>query len=320
MGEKMKVLVAYDGSDCADEALFDLPRAGLPHDAEALVFSVGEVVLPAPPPSSYEITAQAFASRRVGTAVVQAQAHSMRAIGEARETAERACESLRSAFPGWDVRAEAVAGMPAWAIIERAREWPADLIVVGSHGRTALGRLIMGSVSHKVAAEANTSVRVVRCDDDNTRDDSPVRLLIGFDGSPPSCAAVRAVARRQWPAGTTALLVVACEPSGAPVEAGIIPSAPFRSHSAGVVTPESLRAAVETAEEDLSAAAGLHVTCKIREGGAKGVILEEAVRLGADCIFVGSRGLSGRVERFLLGSVSDALVKGAPCSVEVVRG
>jgi hypothetical protein len=57
MNEKMKILIAYDGSDCANSALDDLQRAGLPPEAETLIITVAEVFLPPPPPppSSYEI-------------------------------------------------------------------------------------------------------------------------------------------------------------------------------------------------------------------------------------------------------------------------
>jgi len=63
---------------------------------------------------------------------------------------------------------------------------------------------------------------------------------------------------------------------------------------------------------------GLTVSSVIKEGDPKHVLLDEAERWGADCIFVGARGLS-RVERFLLGSVSAAVAARAHCSVEVVR-
>jgi len=63
---------------------------------------------------------------------------------------------------------------------------------------------------------------------------------------------------------------------------------------------------------------GLTVSSVIKEGDPKHVLLDEAERWGADCIFVGARGLS-RVERFLLGSVSAAVAARAHCSVEIVR-
>ncbi|HEX9422732.1 MAG TPA: hypothetical protein VF899_05775 [Pyrinomonadaceae bacterium] len=51
MSERMKILIGYKGSDCAEAALDDLKRAGLPPNAEACILSVAEVWLPPPPPS-----------------------------------------------------------------------------------------------------------------------------------------------------------------------------------------------------------------------------------------------------------------------------
>ena len=55
---KTKILIAYDGSDCARDAIDDLRLAGLPEEAEAVVMSVANVWLP--PPSSYELVESAF--------------------------------------------------------------------------------------------------------------------------------------------------------------------------------------------------------------------------------------------------------------------
>jgi len=51
---------------------------------------------------------------------------------------------------------------PARAILEMADEWKADLIVMGSHGRRGLNRIVLGSVSESVALHARCSVEVVR--------------------------------------------------------------------------------------------------------------------------------------------------------------
>lgn len=53
-------------------------------------------------------------------------------------------------------------GKPAEEIVEAAREWPADLIVVGSHGRGGIGRILLGSVAESVARHAPCPVLVVR--------------------------------------------------------------------------------------------------------------------------------------------------------------
>lgn len=72
-------------------------------------------------------------------------------------------------------------------MVAQANKYEPDLIVVGSQGRNAVGRLVLGSVSLKVLSEAACSVRVARhtsakVDDEN----SPQRIVIGIDGSPDS--------------------------------------------------------------------------------------------------------------------------------------
>jgi len=51
---------------------------------------------------------------------------------------------------------------PAHAIVDSARAWGADLIVIGSHGRTGFDRLLLGSVAETVVRRAPCSVEVVR--------------------------------------------------------------------------------------------------------------------------------------------------------------
>ena len=68
----------------------------------------------------------------------------------------------------------------------------------------------------------------------------------------------------------------------------------------------------------VSNSTGLTVSSQIRKGAPKSILPAEAASWGADCIFVGARGLS-RFERFRLGSVSAATAARAHCSVEVVR-
>ena len=64
--------------------------------------------------------------------------------------------------------------------------------------------------------------------------------------------------------------------------------------------------------------AGLKAMSSVRDGDPKRVLLAEAERWGADCIFVGAKGHT-RLDKVLLGSVSAAVAARASCSVEVVR-
>src|SRR5215471_7941347 len=170
MSEKMKVLIAYDGSSSANSALDDLRRAGMPQVAEALILSVADVFLPpaaSPPPAL---------PTRVSEAVQQARTWATTALTEAHTLAQQGRDHLVTFFPAWDVRAEACADSPAWAVIKKADAWQPDLIVLGSHGRSAIGRFLLGSVSQKVLTEASCSVRVGRSSHPPAT--APVNVLI----------------------------------------------------------------------------------------------------------------------------------------------
>jgi nucleotide-binding universal stress UspA family protein len=228
----------------------------------------------------------------------------------ARATAMDACKSLKEDHPEWTVWPESGADAPAFRVIRRAEEWGADLIVIGSHGRSALGRLVAGSVSQAVVRDAPCTTRVVHGASRESR--APACLIIGFDGSPDAEAAVAAVAGRTWPGASTARLVTAIDgawPGLAPAFRRI----GQRRHSDSTW----LRRIIEDPMERLRAA-GLFVTPVAKLGDPRIVLIDEARRWDADGLFVGARGLRG-IKRLLLGSVSMAAAMQAPCPVEVAR-
>jgi nucleotide-binding universal stress UspA family protein len=285
----MKILIAYDGSSFADSALEDLRRAGLPRQSEATVLSVSELWMPV--------------LESVGAGEVRIVGALPISLEKAESLARRACERVQAYFPDWTVKAEARSGSPASVAIERADEWRPDLIVVGSHGRSALGRFMLGSVSQKVATEAHCSVRVARGRDSDA--ETPARLLIGVDGSPDAEAAITAVATRVWPADSEALVVIALD--------DVVSDVIDQIEGGRAWIHETIEAAGARLR-----AAGLKVSSQIKKGDPKSILPAEAESWGADSIFVGARGLS-RFERFRLGSVSAATAARAHCSVEVVR-
>jgi nucleotide-binding universal stress UspA family protein len=311
----MKILIAYDGSGCAEAALDDLRRAGLPRYAEALAVSVAEVWLPPPPPSATEIVEEATGAETPAELQREYERDSP-AVVESRSLAEAACARLRANFPKWRLKAESFYGSPAHEVLRVADEWGPNLIVVGSHGRSALGRFLLGSVSQKVLSEARASVRVARGRVEV--EPAPARLLVGIDGSREAEAALREVAARCWPRGSEARVVVVDDP---PIPLGVgrfIP--PLR----GVIEEEN-RAESAWVQETVESAvarlkdAGLTSSSFVTTGDPRRVLVEEAERWGADSIFVGSRGTGSRLGRFLLGSVSAAVAARAHCSVEVTR-
>lgn len=296
----MKILVCYDGSDCADAALSDLQRAGLPPAVEAVVISVAEQWLP-PPASSYEVVEESFAEGIVG-GVIEAERQASEAVKAANGLALQASKVVQSLFPTWSVDAEVYSGSPAREILRKASEWEADLIAVGSHGRSALGRLILGSVSQRVVTDASCSVRVAR--HQPKEKDSPARIIIGIDGSSGSESAFRAVAARSWPKGSEARLITSADP--------------LHMYAVAPQDKFAFLREIHKAAESVLRSAGLEVTSLIDEEDPKIFLISEAERWNADMIFVGARGL-GRIGRLLLGSISTAVVARAHCSVEVVR-
>ena len=185
---------------------------------------------------------------------------------------------------------------PFREMIHHAKEWEADLIVVGSHGRTGIKRFVLGSVSQKIANEAECSVRVVR--GETWKNGSPSRLLIGLDGTNGAKAAVEETARRMWIMGSEVRLVVARDE-------------PEKHYKWLCEYVEGNRKVLERAE--------LSVTELLEEGDPKQVIVSAAEEWGADCIFLGANDSANEFETLLLGSVSTAVVARAHCTVEIVR-
>jgi len=311
----MKILIGYDGSECADAALDDLTHAGLPPDAEAHILSVGEVWLPPPPPSAYEIIEQAREAKSQAE-LERNYAKGCNAAKEALVSAERARERVQTNFPNWKVTADSSCGSAAWELVSKADHWKPDLIVVGSHGRTALSRFVLGSVSQRVLTEALCSVRIARGRVDEPN--SPVRIVVGTDGSPASDLALKAVAARKWPPQSEVMVVLVDDPLAPEFLGRLIPPL-------GEVIEEDKRVEKEWVEEisersvRLLRGAAIKVTCVVKEGDPKRELCKAAEEWSANCIFVGSTGFSNRFERFILGSVSAAVAARAHCSVEVVR-
>jgi len=312
---KMRILIAYDGSESADAALDDLRRAGLPREAEALIVSVSDGLVD-PSSSIADIAGSAVTSRRVTSAIALVREQAAQALEAAKEFAAKAGARVRSAFSDWEVQTIGIVGSPSTELINKADDWKADLVVVGSHGRSALGRFILGSVSKKVVTDSHHSVRVVR--GTVKANGLPPKIMIGVDGSPEAEHAVRAVGMRVWPEGTE-VRVIAVDDGTSPARiSGVLPTAAAMIRSKNEKVSEAARMMVEWAENELSAI-GLQVSVAIEKGDPQQILIEEARKWDADSIFVGGRKFSGSIERFRLGSVSTVLVTKAHCSVEVVR-
>ncbi len=305
-----RILIAYDGSPCADAAIADLANAGLPTELEAAVISVADVWLPASADNPLPDFPAANSS-----AVRRAREQAALALTDARALAERAAAHLKSLHHGWKVEAIACADSPAWGVLNKSVEWRANLIVLGSHGRSALERLFLGSVSQKVAAEAPCSVRVSR--PRRSSGHARTRVLIAVDGSGNSAAAVRAVAGRTWPEFSEFRIVTVMD---ARLETAIMwpesVAAQWVRETDSAAREALLRMLEESAK--VLSNAGLRVETELLTGDPKHELLTHAAAWEADAIFVGARGLH-HGERLALGTMASAIAGRAHCSVEIIR-
>lgn len=240
------------------------------------------------------------------------------ALKSAQEALQRTAEVL-SNNPGFRVSTFVTEGHPAKGIVEVAEMWSADFIFMGSRGFGPIGRFLLGSTVSAVLHEAPCAVEIVRGRrrDQPPRPNHARRILLATDGSSCSQRAVESVAGRPWPAGSFIRVI------SVPVFAGPRMETSYLDVDAW----EELRCTATTeANRAMDAAlAQLKETALTADGtvptgleGHRACILDEAERWKADLIVAGSHGRRS-LDRFLLGSVSQALALYAPCSVEVVR-
>jgi nucleotide-binding universal stress UspA family protein len=143
----MKILLAIDGSDSSKAAMQSVIARPWPPGSSVKVLHVVE------PPSL-------LMGREMGGYDPEFEMVWKALREQAKDLVEKAAEKLREAK--FKVSTELVEGDPKSQILDAAKEWRADMIVLGSHGRTGLGRFLMGSVSQDVVRHAHCSVEVFR--------------------------------------------------------------------------------------------------------------------------------------------------------------
>ena len=202
------------------------------------------------------------------------------------------------------------------AILEAARALPADLIVMGSHGRSGVPRLFLGSVAERVLRSAPCPVMVVPPHD--AVEPSTVsfkHIVCPVDFSESSLAAL-----------TWALSLA--EEADAQLSLLHVIEVPAELRVPAVVTDpdfDQLHAAVEADTlTRLRSLIPVHASefCSVETAAASGAaghaILEFAARRHADLIVMGAQG-QGAIERWIFGSKTRDVVCGATCPVLTVR-
>jgi nucleotide-binding universal stress UspA family protein len=145
-----------------------------------------------------------------------------------------------------------------------------------------------------------------------------MRILLAVDDSEHSNVATDTILARPWPTGSTVRVVCVAQIYAAQIYAPIPTGHELLGYE------ETMRALLVKAQDVVDrtvaklGALGLTLESRLRRGDPSHEIVEEAKSWGADLIVVGSHGRTG-MQRLLLGSVAEQIVRHAPCSVEVVR-
>jgi nucleotide-binding universal stress UspA family protein len=210
-------------------------------------------------------------------------------------------------------------------ILEAGQETGCDLIVMGTHGREGLGRLLLGSVAERVSRQANVPVMLVR---DLEQSKLPFRLehiLVAVDGSPQSDLALTTANDLAARLGAS-LEVITVTPDIPPVYSytayEYAPMIDFEKyqHELDAESEAVLAAALTRLEGNPSKASSIRGSRIPANGERIGdVIVKTANARKADLIVLGTHGRSG-MDRLLLGSVAERVSHRASAPVLIVRG
>lgn len=286
----MRILLAVDGSDSSYEAARALQHLARPE--RVIILHVVDVQPPAlqmmMPDAALELSASV-------------ESHM-------RKEGERVLAHMESFLPSnaGAVSKRLETGSPAELIVNVAGDARVDLIVMGARGLGPVKELVLGSVSHRVATHAPCHVLVV-----NRPLHSLRKILLAVEG----------------PAdGESAGRFFDTKPFNEPVDIRVVtalhlPKEIFvGDREQARLRTKALEWSQKVAESTVSRLASTQhrVNGVVREGPPGTAILQEASEAEADLIVMGSRGRGG-VTRFLLGSVSHAVLHRATCPVLIIR-
>lgn len=201
---------------------------------------------------------------------------------------------------------------PSEAIISYADEQDVDLVVMGTHGRQGMDRLLSGSVSEEVVRGASCPVFTVLPTETDTSIPTISRVLAPVDLSDESRRVVDHAAALSDAYAAPLDLLHVVEEAAYPNAYGIDPATPELPN-----VQDRAREALETLAGRLELRTD-PVNIHVVAGNAARDIVEFAKANAADLIVMATHGRTG-VERFLIGSVAEKVVRRAPCPVFTLK-
>ncbi|MEW5983245.1 MAG: universal stress protein [Acidobacteriota bacterium] len=294
-----RILCPVDFSDFSRRALRYASALAQWYEAEVRALYVHAVVAPVVP-----IAAVPEENPYDSTALVD----------DARRELDELLKPLRAS--GAAVSAAVGVGLPVGAILDDARAWPADLLVMGTHGRSGVERLLLGSVTEKVLRKSPCPVLTVHgLRADAVPDTAPFfqRIVCPVDFSEASLSALEyAFSLAQESGGCLALVNVVEGLDHEPLT------------TAHYQIPEYQAYLVAEAEDRLRALVPAEAVdwctpdVRVSSGKAYSEILRVSAEMKADLVVMGVLGRNA-VDLALFGSTAHHVVRAAECPVLVIR-
>lgn len=304
-----RILVPTDFSSCSNAALDQAVLLALAHRAELVVLHVVELhaIDPVGPEPAYPDVEE-----------IHRRLEAIAGDEMGRLIAQRSAESLALK----DVMRRGVAAAPT--IVAYAEQAHADLIVMGTHGRRGLRRLLLGSVTEEVVSTAGCPVLTVHPGKDQPAGAPAAgisdvsraeRIVVPHDFSADADAALGVAQElaRQYGSRIDVIHVIA-----PPIDPEMYTPLhdPARAASQVAVRQEVTRRLNERIEAKMLP--GITIEAHVCDGHAASGIVDFAHDQQANLIVIASHGLSG-LRRFLLGSVTASVVRSARCPVLMLR-
>ena len=299
-----KMLVPLDGSELAEEALTYAKELAGRLDLEVVLLHVGSQA--------------ASDSLPMYRAYVEHAAEILRL--EAAEVQKRVGPP-----PGGQpvqVKGEVVEGYPADEILLYASEHEIDMILMVTHGRSGIGRWLLGSVADKVLQASRMPVWLVRAGAKGAVYNEQLRFLVPLDGSEVAelvLPHVEALSKQRGIQPVEVVLVRVCEPLVVPPV-----GAPEASLNWMRVAEEHMMGTRHVAEEYLGGIknrleeTGIKATVEVLEGSPADEIINCVNKGHCDLVIMATHGRSG-LSRWAYGSVAEKLLLAVSCPIFLVR-
>ncbi len=289
----MKVVLAVDLADQSDESAKYLCRS-----PEAASMEVSIVTVVNPPELGVHASTELWYPEFVD--------HQREVVAEKHREVANLLEAS-----GMKVESYVLHGHIGDEIVQLAERTRADRIVVGATGHTAIGRLLLGSVSDYVATHAKCSVLVVR--KKTLTQNEPMKISVAYDHSTSAQKVVDEVTSRVWPKATSLQVITAVTPVMA-YRDDLFPSAQEIERQRQA---DALEYVNQAAARIKNFDAGVVVA--MVEGEHIGdAVVTAADNFGSNLLVVGDKG-HNLFERLMLGSTSRYILHHAHQSVLVVR-